>query len=239
MTGNNDDNQRLKLEATETGSHNFVQVSVVSGSFRTFCPQGNELSYLAGTDAVATINGLAAYADGNNISIDTGDLSMSMKVENRVGYTNFNITGGGAILQTGPNVVSAQQMRLGIGSMLSTQLGGSSGKLYQLKSNGDADLRNGEQARVLADAIVNDAISYVANVRGRLGAIQRSSLEPNVSMLQDSLLALSEANQQIEEADFAEESSNLTRYQLLIQSGMQGLSLANSLPQYAASLVRG
>jgi flagellin-like hook-associated protein FlgL len=239
MTGGSDDNQRLRFEATETGSRNFVQISVAEGSFRTFCPQGNELSYLAGTDAVATINGLAASADGNKISIDTTDLSMSMNVENRLGYTSFNITGGGAILQTGPNVVSAQQMRLGIGSMLSTQLGGTNGKLFQLKSGGDADITKSEGSRVLADAIVNDAISYVANVRGRLGAIQRSSLEPNVSMLQDSLLALSEANQQIEEADFAEESSNLTRYQLLIQSGMQGLSLANTLPQYAASLVRG
>jgi flagellin-like hook-associated protein FlgL len=239
MTGNNDDNQRLKLEAIETGSRNFVQVSVAAGTFQTYCPQGNELSYLAGTDAVATINGLSASADGNKISIDSADLSMSMNVENRQGYTSFDITGGGAILQTGPNVVSAQQMRLGIGSMLSTQLGGSSGKLFQLKTGGDADITLSDKSRVLADAIVNDAISYVANVRGRLGAIQRSSLEPNVSMLQDSLLALSEANQQIEEADFAEESSNLTRYQLLIQSGMQGLSLANSLPQYAASLVRG
>ncbi|MDR2172215.1 MAG: hypothetical protein LBP59_18890 [Planctomycetaceae bacterium] len=239
MTGNNDDNQRLKLEATETGSRNFVQVSVAQGSFTTYCPQGNQLNYLAGKDAVATINGLAASADGNKISVDSADLSLSLNIENRVGYTSFNITGGGAILQLGPNVVSAQQMRLGIGSMLSTQLGGSNGKLFQLKTGGNADLQKGEQARVLADAIVNDAITYVAKTRGRLGAIQRSSLEPNVAMLQDSLLALTEANQQIEEADFAEESSNLTRYQLLIQSGMQGLSLANQLPQYAASLIRG
>jgi flagellin-like hook-associated protein FlgL len=237
MTGNNDDNQRLRLQATETGSRNFVQVSVAEGSFRTFCPQGTELNYLAGTDAVATINGLAASADGNKISIDSADLSMSMTVENRVGNTKFNITGGGAILQLGPNVVSAQQMRLGIGSMLSTQLGSTNGKLFQLKTGGNADITKGEQARVLADAIVGDAITYVANTRGRLGAIQRSSLEPNITMLQDSLLALSEANQQIEEADFAEESSNLTRYQLLVQSGMQALALANQLPQYAASLI--
>ncbi|MDR2642044.1 MAG: hypothetical protein LBC74_04545 [Planctomycetaceae bacterium] len=239
MTGNNDDNQRLKLEATETGSRNFVQVKVAEGSFRTFCPKGNELNYLAGTDAVATINGRAASADGNTISVDSADLSISLNVENRVGKTTFDITGGGAILQLGPNVVSAQQMRLGIGSMLSTQLGGSNGKLFQLKTGGNADLTKGEQARVLADAIVGDAITYVANTRGRLGAIQRSSLEPNIAMLQDSLLALSEANQTIEEADFAEESSNLTRYQLLIQSGMQALGLANQLPQYAASLIRG
>ncbi|MDR1923351.1 MAG: hypothetical protein LBQ66_03160 [Planctomycetaceae bacterium] len=238
MTGANDDNQRIKFEATETGSKNFVSIHVAAGSFRTFCPQGNELSYLAGKDAVATINGLAAKADGNNISVNTGNLALSLKTENKVGTSKFTITGGGAVIQLGPNVVSSQQMRLGIGSMLSTRIGGTSGKLFQLKDGGDADITKGEQAAVLADAIVTDAINYVANTRGRLGALQKSSLEPNIAMLQDSLIALSEANQQIEEADFAEESSNLTKYQLLLQSGMQSLALARQLPQYAASLVQ-
>jgi flagellin len=63
-------------------------------------------------------------------------------------------------------------------------------------------------------------------------------LEPNIAYLQDSLVALSEANQMITNADFAEESSNLTRLQLLMQAGSQALALAGQLPQYAAQLVR-
>jgi flagellin-like hook-associated protein FlgL len=238
MTSNKDANERLVLEAAEYGSEHFVQVTVTSGDFKTYCPLGEELNYLAGTDVVATVNGQAANARGTNISINTTNLSMSMNVQNKYGYTSFSINGGGALFQLGPNVVSSQQMRLGIGSIISSRLGGTSGTLSQLKSQGDADISKSEHARVLADAIINETINYVSTLRGRLGAIQRSSLEPNVSMLQDTLTSLTEAEAQISNADFAEESSNLTKYQLLLQSGMQTLGIAKSLPQYAAQLLQ-
>ncbi|MDR2172563.1 MAG: hypothetical protein LBP59_20680 [Planctomycetaceae bacterium] len=238
MLHNNDASERLIFEAADYGSANFVQIKVTEGDFKTYCPLGEELNYIAGTDVVATINGLAATGKGTNISIDTTNLSMSMAVQNKVGYTSFTIDGGGAILQLGPNVVSAQQIRLGIGSMLSSQLGGSSGVLAQLKSGGAADVTKTDASRKLADAIVNETINYVSVLRGRLGAIQRSTLEPNVNMLQDTMTALTEAEAQISNADFAEESSNLTRYQLLVQSGMQTLGIAKTFTQYAAQLLQ-
>ncbi|MDR1486007.1 MAG: hypothetical protein LBT09_14460 [Planctomycetaceae bacterium] len=239
MFGNNDASERLIFEATEYGSEHFVKIAVAEGDFKTYCPLGNETNYITGSDVVATINGLAATARGTNISIDTTNLSMSMNVQNNWGYTSFTIDGGGALFQLGPNVVSAQQIRLGIGSMLSSQLGGASGKLYQLRNNGEADVTKGEAARILADAIVNETINYVSVLRGRLGAVQRSSLEPNVSMLQDTLTALTESEAQISNADFAVESSNLTKYQLLLQSGMNTLGIANTFTQYAAQLIQG
>ncbi len=240
MTGNNDSSERIVLQATEAGSEHFVKVDVKQGSFDTYCPLGLRLNELAGTDVVATINGIQASGRGNNISINTNTLALSMDVtDGAVGSTNFNITGGGALFQLGPNVVSSQQMRVGLGSMLSTNLGGASGMLYQLKNGGEADITMGEHARVLADKIVNEAISFVANTRGRLGAVQKSSLAPNIAMLQDSLVALTEAEASYSNADFAVESSNLTRLQLLVQSGMTTLGIANQFPQYAAQLVRG
>jgi len=42
----------------------------------------------------------------------------------------------------------------------------------------------------------------------------------------------------ITNADFAVESANMTRLQLLMQVGAQALGIANQLPQYAGSLVR-
>jgi len=107
-----------------------------------------------------------------------------------------------------------------------------------LRSGNEASLLSDDQGRKLADRIVMNAIGNVANIRGRLGAIQKGSLEPNVMALQDSLVALTEANAMITNADFAVESSNLTRLQLLIQAGAQTLGIANQLPQYAAMLVR-
>jgi len=188
---------------------------------------------------MATINGLRAVAQGNNLSINTADLALSMTVANGVGNHGFTITGGGALFQLGPDVVSQQQMRIGIGSMLTTNLGGSDGQLFLLRRGEVASIETGgDQGRKLADRIVNQAIQSVATTRGQLGAIQRGSLEPNILALQDSLTALTEANAMITNADFAVESSNLTRLQLLIQAGAQTLGIANQLPQYAAMLVR-
>ena len=238
MYGATDSNERLVIESEELGSNASVSVNVFRGTLNMVDEYGYSSGYANGTDMVATVNGLRATTSGNQISINTPDLALSMNVANGIGSHGFTITGGGALLQLGPDVVSQQQMRLGIGSMLTTALGGQDGTLYLLRSGQAAALTSNDEGRKLADRIVMQAISNVANIRGRLGAIQKGSLEPNVAALQDSLVALTEANAMITNADFAVESSNLTRLQLLIQSGMQTLGIANQMPQYAASLIR-
>ena len=239
MTGQSDANERLIIESEELGSNAFLEVNVIRGFLNTVGGDGVASGYAHGRDMMATINGLRAVAQGNNLSINTADLALSMTVANGVGNHGFTITGGGALFQLGPDVVSQQQMRIGIGSMLTTNLGGSDGQLFLLRRGEVASIETGgDQGRKLADRIVNQAIQSVATTRGQLGAIQRGSLEPNILALQDSLTALTEANAMITNADFAVESSNLTRLQLLIQAGAQTLGIANQLPQYAAMLVR-
>ncbi|MDR2641480.1 MAG: flagellin, partial [Planctomycetaceae bacterium] len=149
---------------------------------------------------------------------------------------NFTITGGGLLFQVGPEVITAQQIRIGIQSVSTVNLGGVSGRLYQLRSGNNADLITDNK---LADKIIEDAILYVSMLRGRLGAIQRSTLEPTIASLQDNLTQITTAESQISNTDFAEESSRLTRAQILVQAGARTLSIANQLPQYAASLLGG
>jgi flagellin len=238
MTGQSDSNERLIIESEELGSAQFVQVNIVDGRLNLSNQWNESANYSEGVDMQASINGIRASAEGNNIAIDTSSLSVSMNVVNMTGQTGFNITGGGALFQLGPEVVSQQQIRIGIGSMLTTNLGGSDGNLNMLRTGNVAALTSDDNGRKLADRIVTQAIESVATTRGRLGAIQRGTLEPNVLALQDSLTAMTEANAGITNADFAVESSNLTRLQLLIQAGMQTLGIANQMPQYAAQLVR-
>ena len=238
MYNQSDSNERLILQAVDYGSENFVKVYVAEGSFATYSPYGYESQYEAGADIRATINGLAAVGKGTHISINTADLAMSMDVANYAGAgTWFRILDGGALFQLGPDVVSSQQIRIAINSMMATRLGGASGKLYQLKTGGNADLLTSDLSRKLADRVVNEAISFIAESRGRLGAIQRGTLDPNISMLQDMVEQLSAAEAQISNADFAEESSRLTRAQILVQAGIQTLAIANQFPQYAAALI--
>jgi flagellin len=238
MTGQSDANERLIIESEDLGSGSSVQIRVIKGQFDLVDDYGYSSNYATGQDMVGTINGIKAVANGNNLSIDTAGLAVSMNVANGAGSYGFTITGGGALFQLGPEVVSQQQERIGIMSMLTTNLGGADGQLYMLRKGEVASLESSDAGRSLADRIVTQAINNVASVRGRLGAIQRGTLEPNVAALQDSMTALTEANAMITNADFAVESSNLTRLQLLVQAGAQTLGIANQLPQYAASLIR-
>jgi flagellin len=227
----------LNLASTDYGSKAFVAVNVVnedaSGDFTTAIGSG---SRDAGSDAVATINGLTATADGNKLSINTPALDLSLELTPAfTGTINFDITGGGALFQLGPDVVSNQQARLGISSVNTASLGGSSGLLYQLGSGQSADLTTDTTT---AAEIVEQAIDEVTTLRGRLGAFQRTTLETNIAALNDTLVNLTEAESTIRDADFAAETANLTRAQILVQSGTSVLAIANSNPQNVLALLR-
>ena len=234
---------RLLLESIAEGSRQYVSVRWLDGGmFDVKDAKGNTVDTAHGTDMHATINGMKAVADGRSLSLDSAMLKMGIILDEKVttgDQVNFAITGGGAVIQMGPAVVSNQQIRFGIQSVSSAHLGGASGRLYQLREGGNADLLTSDASRKLADRIVNEAIMYVSQTRGRLGAIQRNTLEPQINALQDSLVAMSAAEAMISNADFAEESSRLTRAQILVQAGTRTLSIANQFPQYAASLLGG
>ena len=58
--------------------------------------------------------------------------------------------------------------------------------------------------------IVQEAITQVTSLRGRLGAFQSASLETNKNTLNDTLVNLTKAQSSIRDADFASESAALT-----------------------------
>jgi flagellin len=205
-----------------------------SGTFRTAL--GSTNSRNEGSDVVATVSGISALGKGNVISLATTSLSLSTTVE--AGYTgtiNFNITGGGALFQLGPDVVSNQQARFGITSVNSSLLGGASGKLFSLKSGESSSLANDPTT---AFRIVDEAINKITSLRGRLGSFQRTTLETNKTALGDTLVNLTDAESTIRDADFAAETAALTRAQILVQSGTTVLSIANQNPQNVLALLR-
>ena len=70
------------------------------------------------------------------------------------------------------------------------------------------------------------------------GAVQ-NRFESVVSNLQVSVESQSAARSRIMDADFASETANLTRGQILQQAGTAMLAQANSLPNGVLSLLRG
>lgn len=230
----------LVLTSSNYGSDQFVAIEVISegagGGFTTAA--STTPTRVVGTDVSATVNGTTAMGKGNTLSINNPTISLQMTVAAGIGPgTNiaFNITGGGAQFQLGPDVVSNQQARLGIGSLNTAKLGGVAGRLYQIASDGNASLTKDVTK---AASIVDEVISKVATLRGRLGAFQRTALESNTVSLNDTLTNLTEAESTIRDADFAKESAALTRAQILVQSGTSVLGIANQSSQSVLSLLR-
>lgn len=84
---------------------------------------------------------------------------------------------------------------------------------------------------------IDVAIDQVSNERSILGASQ-SRFESAISYLQMSSENQSSARSRIMDADFAQETSNLSRSQILSQAGSAMLAQANQLPKSVLSLIK-
>ncbi|MBA2117096.1 flagellin N-terminal helical domain-containing protein [Bremerella alba] len=239
LQGNSDlENTGLTFQATRYGSDSFVSVKALSGTFSLTNDTGASADRSEGTDVDVRINGIQAVGDGLKASINTSSLDLSFSLNASVSDNsnlNFQISGGGALFQLGPDVVSNQQARLGIQSVSTATLGGVSGRLFELRSGGAKSLTADVGG---AAKIVDETITVVTQLRGRLGAFQKTTLESNIYTLNDTLANLTEAESSIRDADFAAESAKLTRSQILVQSGTSVLGIANQNPQNVLSLLR-
>lgn len=85
--------------------------------------------------------------------------------------------------------------------------------------------------------IVDGALAFINSLRGDLGAVQ-NRFESTIANLMNVSENISAARSRIVDADFAAETSNLTKSQILQQAGMAMLSQANQIPQGALSLLQ-
>jgi len=86
--------------------------------------------------------------------------------------------------------------------------------------------------------VVDSALQFINGSRAKLGAIQ-NRVESTISNLSATSENLSAARSRIQDADFAAETAELTRSQVLQQAGMAMLAQANAQPNNVLSLLRG
>ncbi|MFQ5733264.1 MAG: flagellin [Planctomycetaceae bacterium] len=86
-------------------------------------------------------------------------------------------------------------------------------------------------------SILEEALNRVTTLRGRLGGLQKNVIETNITTLGVALEAITEARSDIIDTDFAQETANLTRNQILTQSGLSVLGIANQNPSQVLSLL--
>ncbi len=88
-----------------------------------------------------------------------------------------------------------------------------------------------------AIAICDGALNQVNAVRAQLGAVQ-NRFSSTISNIANNIQNLEAARSRILDADFAAETANLTRAQILQQAGIAILAQANQLPQNVLALLR-
>lgn len=235
----------LTLTSSEYGSDQFVDVNVLEGTFDTNDASGSAATRDAGADIGVQIDGQSAQTSGLEASVKTSTLDASVTFaegSNTVNTTaTVSVTGGGSLFQIGQDVSTAGQIGLGIEAVNTARLGGVSGKLFELGSGGGKSLKDvgpNVQGSELVD-IIEESLDRVSSLRGRLGSIQKNVIETNISTLEVARENISQARSQIVDTDFARETANLTRAQILSQAGISVLSTANNSPQQVLSLLGG
>jgi len=93
-----------------------------------------------------------------------------------------------------------------------------------------------KQGAQLSLAVIDDALVRVNSIRADLGAMQ-NRLQSTISNLAITDENLSSANSRIRDADIAEETSEMTKQNILMQSGVAVLSQANNTNQFALKLL--
>lgn len=85
-------------------------------------------------------------------------------------------------------------------------------------------------------AVIDDALVQVNSIRSDLGAMQ-NRLQSTINNLSVADENLSAANSRIRDVDIAEESSEITRNNILVQAGTAVLAQANTASQLALKLL--
>ncbi|HEX7009199.1 MAG TPA: flagellin [Phycisphaeraceae bacterium] len=250
----------LVLKSTDFGSDQFVSVDIIdtggqdgiisflsAADENTAQTTGTAFSAVTnairddGQDIGAIINGITATAKGKIARVNSDfldvEINLSVSGAQTLGAFNaFTITGGGAKFNLGPSVDVINQVSIGIGNVAVRNLGSlNNGYLADLASSRAANVVDGDLQK--AQLIVDDAIDQIAQLRGRLGAFQKNTIGATIRSLGVALENTSAAESAIRDTDFANETAQLTRSQILVNAATNALAIANSQPQSVLALL--
>ena len=219
----------VKLGAIAAGADANAQGNNVVAAFNAVSNQtGVTASFDTSTQKVSLV-----AADGRTVTVETGGAADTQNVGFATA-TQTNTYGGVKLSSTG-----SAGINLGGADITKTAL--TAGYTAATATFGagiaSVDLTTASGAQN-AIATIDSALANINSSRANLGAIQNrfSSVVSNLATTSENLSA---SRSRIVDADFAAETANLTRAQILQQAGTAMLAQANSLPQNVLSLLRG
>lgn len=140
-------------------------------------------------------------------------------------------TGGSLVFQIGQDGAASNQI-----TVTGVDLTSLNSYNADLTATGTVDVSSAVAASATIAAMDTDIDSVSAN-RATFGAVQNrfESVVVNLTTYSENLSA---ARGRIQDADFAKETADLTKAQILQQAGVAILAQANTIPQTALSLLR-
>lgn len=151
--------------------------------------------------------------------------------------TVADIGAGGASTVTGTvSFTSTKAFAVNAGASATGFLAAGS-QTSTLESVADIDLSTAESAAEAIE-VIDVALQKISQSRGDLGALS-NRLDSTISNLTNISVSVQTARSQVVDADFAKESTNLARGQILSQASTAMLAQANSSKQNVLSLLRG
>jgi flagellin len=214
---------------------------------------------LTGTNtATVTLNGVTIGFDATSSASATAIADQINNFSTQTGVTAAVGTGGGVVLSnldgsdielTDASSIVGGTETYHAGILLATDVGetisvgGSDATLLGLDAITAVDhqLNNVD---VLTGSNANDALltldfalQQVSGLRSELGAVQ-TRFESTISNLQVTSENMTAARSRIRDADFAKETADLTRVQILQQAGISMLAQANAQPQSVLALLQ-
>ena len=203
----------------------------------------------AATTNVSAVNNGATIdlvnTNGDDITIDNFQVGAAAGGETfTVSSLNFDGTavddaGGNLVDNTADAVRVTGQLRLDSSKAFSISGGDATvlpagGSTFTSVDTIDVGTASGAQAAL---SIVDAAVQGIDSQRATLGAVQ-NRLVSTISNLQNIVENVSAARSQIRDADFAAETANLTRSQIIQQAGIAMLAQANAQPQNVLALLQ-
>lgn len=183
--------------------------------------------------AVQSANATTGNRAGLQAEVDqlTQEISRIVQTTEFNGTQLLDGTGGALVFQVGQDGAADNQVTVNGADMTALNVYNAS-----LTASGTVDVSTATAASAALVDLDSD-IDTVSTSRSTFGAVQNrfDAVIVNLTTYAENLSA---ARGRIQDADFAAETANLTRSQILQQAGVSMLAQANALPQLALSLLK-
>jgi flagellin len=234
-----------------------VSASVTTTDLSALATAINDKSGATGISATISDDNLSitlVQSDGEDINFE--NFTHSVANVNTSSVVNMRVTGGegtyvtlqdGTAIDKDSTVVGGNvEFKSNTSFTVASNVDAADGGLFSGNANdinasslqtvASLDISTVASANAAID-IADGALAKIDSIRADLGAIQ-NRFESTISNLNTAVENFSAARSRVQDTDFAAETANLTRSQILQQAGVAMLAQANALPQLVLSLLQ-